>query len=84
MGSAPVGDSADVVAAPEKLDEEAAQLRMQVARVGGNLNQVSRRLNSGEIAVGVSEALSAVATLRQSAKKSDDAGYQLARSARPY
>ncbi len=70
----------------EKLAEEAAQLRMQVARVGGNLNQVSRRLNSGEnvSAVDVSEALSAVAALRYSAKKLDDAGYQLARSARGY
>lgn len=86
MGSGPVGDSADVVAALEKLAEEAAQLRMQVARVGGNLNQVSRRLNSGEDvpAVDVSEALSAVAALRYSAKKLDDAGYQVARSARGY
>lgn len=86
MGSAPVGDSSDVVTALEKLAEEAASLRMQVARVGGNLNQVSRRLNSGEnvSAVDVSEALSAVAALRYSAKKLDDAGYQLARSARGY
>ena len=86
MGSAPVGDSADVVEALEKLAEEAAQLRMQVARVGGNLNQVSRRLNSGENVSDseIAEALQAVAFLRRSASNLDSVAYQLARSARGY
>lgn len=59
---------------------------MQVARVGGNLNQVSRRLNSGENVSDseIAEALQAVAFLRRSASNLDSVAYQLARSARGY
>lgn len=87
MGSAPsVGDSADVLDALEKVAEEAAALRMQIARVGGNLNQVSRRLNSGEDVPDseIAEALQAVVFLRRSALNLDSVAYRIARSVGVY
>ena len=80
MGTAgaTVVDVAELREALDDLAGEVSALRVQVARVGGNLNQVARRLNTGD-AVGVaevSEALRAVASLRRAADALDDAAYK--------
>ncbi len=84
MGAGPVAESPELVAALDHLADEVAALRVQVARVGGNLNQVAKRLNAGH-AVGDDElrdALGAVTSLRHVAESLDDAAYKSTRTSR--